>query len=324
MRLRRRGFTLIELLVVIAIIAILIGLLLPAVQKVRESAARAQCGNNLKQIALAVHSYHEQFKKLPPIGNWNKLFRSDSFPALSSGGGLTAPDGVQGSWLVHLLPHLEQKALFEQFYTAASLTNGKDDFAAYDALTTTPVSLFLCPSDASNPSNTIAEGGTTYASGSYAGNVTVFNPVKQHTLNHAMPDGTSQTIMIAERILYCDVSVALFFSSAGSKFTGPAWAWIYPNHGDGSLWAAFGWQTADVSGSDAAPDLRTDFADGPTPFQVNATPPSCDIYIVQSVHSVMQVALGDGSIRSCAAGMSRKTWIDACTPNDGNTLGSDW
>jgi prepilin-type N-terminal cleavage/methylation domain-containing protein len=324
MRLRRTGFTLIELLVVIAIIAILIGLLLPAVQRVREAAARAQCQNNLKQIALAVHSYHDNYKKVPSIGAWNAQFRGNSFPALQCGGGLKSADGVQGSWLVHLLPYLEQGNLYKKFQAAASLNSGSDGFSAYDALTTTAVPMFLCPSDGSNPTNTMAEGGTPYASGSYAGNVMVFNPVKTRSLMAAMPDGASNTVMVAERVLYCDVSVQLYFSSAGSKFTGPAWAWIYPDHGDGSLWAAFGWRSAKVSGSDSVEDLRTDFADGSVPFQVSVTPVTCDIFVTQSVHATMQVALGDASVRGCSGAMSKQTWIQACTPNDGGILGSDW
>src|SRR5438876_578498 len=115
--------------------------------------------------------------------------------------------------------------------------------------------------------------------------VMVFNPLKMKSLVAAMPDGTSNTVMIAERILYCDVSVQLYFSSAGTNFTGPAWAWIYPDHGDGSLWAAFGWRTAKVSGSGTINDLRTDFGDSAGPFQVGVTPTTCYIFITQSVHA---------------------------------------
>jgi len=324
MRLRRSGFTLIELLVVIAIIAVLIGLLLPAIQKVREAANRAKCSNNLKQMGLAVHSFHDSFGLLPSIGDWNKTFRTNSYPALACGGGLTSPDGAQGTWLVHLLPYMEQNNLYQKFYAVGSLGSSVDGFDKYDALTTTQMPMFLCPSDSSNSKRTMSEGGTDYASGSYAGNVMVFNPVKTKSLVASMPDGTSNTVMIAERLLFCDVSVQLYFSSAGTNFTGPAWAWIYPDHGDGSLWAAFGWRSAKVSGSDTVSDLRTDFSHGSVPFQVGVTPITCDIFITQSVHPAMQVALGDGSVRSCAGSMSKNTWIQACTPNDGQPLGDDW
>src|SRR5215813_12556787 len=94
--LSRPGFTLIELLVVIAIIAVLIGLLVPAVQMVRESANRIQCVNNLKQLGLAAHNYHDTHKHLPPAIGY--------YP--------TARNGVFGSYFFHLLPYVEQDNLF--------------------------------------------------------------------------------------------------------------------------------------------------------------------------------------------------------------------
>src|SRR5579863_10142833 len=96
---RLRGFTLIELLVVIAIIAILIALLVPAVQKVREAAARAQCLNNLKQIGIALQSYHDVMKRLPPGGaNDEPPFGTD----------VPSPNHWGSSWMVYILPYIEQ------------------------------------------------------------------------------------------------------------------------------------------------------------------------------------------------------------------------
>jgi len=216
---RRSGFTLIELLVVIAIIAILIGLLLPAVQKVREAAFRTQCINHMKQIGLAAHNYHDS-KKLLPLA------------VRSTASSITAARTPAGpSWLWSLLPHIEQG-------TVADAGPGVPT-TAVPASAAAVIKVYLCPADRND-----AETGTitvtlptqrapvqaTMALTNYAGNSLVFDG--KANLGRNFSDGTSNTILAVERYRTCaGTSMAWYYNvfegSPTSKvvdYQGPAFS----------------------------------------------------------------------------------------------------
>lgn len=167
---RRRGFTLIELLVVIAIIAILIGLLLPAVQKVRAAAARMQCTNNLKQIALAAHNYESANGVLPP-GFIGPNPRGTFFP---DGNAFAAPTNVH--WigvLPYLLPYVEQENVYRQLQINWDV-NGTGqrwfDSAVNTTMARTKIKTFLCPADDPfSPPNVASRMGTFATSATATG-----------------------------------------------------------------------------------------------------------------------------------------------------------
>jgi prepilin-type N-terminal cleavage/methylation domain-containing protein len=329
----RSGFTLVELLVVIAIIGVLVALLLPAVQMARESARRTQCGNNVRQLGVALHNYHDTVRRFPPGG-----IHHLGGPAQKTWQDANSP-GWRASWLVFLLPYLEREGLYQQYDFSVPPSQSP----ASAEVVATPIPTFVCPSTGSRHQAWVGQAGgsipfakghygacfsagSAYSIGSFNGvrmddDRAVFNAAGHYGAMLAdIKDGASNVIAVSE-ILTRDTpndSRGAWAYPAGSFFSGS-------NHVD------------DVSvGSPLPPNgiaLEPSFQDKPIDCSAPLTDkrmacvspptdPTRPNIAARSQHpGGMHALLADGSVKFIGEQIDIDTWLRLLCIHDGEPVG---
>jgi prepilin-type N-terminal cleavage/methylation domain-containing protein/prepilin-type processing-associated H-X9-DG protein len=324
---RRCGFTLIELLVVIAIIAILIGLLVPAVQKVREAAARAQCENNLKQIGLAMHNYHDVYKKFP----YGEGPGNPKDPITTRRG------CCWGDWQTLILPYIEQDNIFKGYknlggndLTGVAMSGNPNNRLRYgdspnvENVTSKRIAVLTCPSDTPNPGAiTTSINGVTYA-------------ITSH--NYVVNYGNTNNYQV-------DITTPVVLKFGGAPF---GWAPVVariPDITDGTSNTLLASETVQGTGSDLrgftwwAPGAQFTTVNGPNSSSPDIVTQNCNNQPAQNLPCVdnggawniltarsrhtggINVALCDGSVRFVSQTIDINIWRGLSTTRGGEVLG---
>jgi prepilin-type N-terminal cleavage/methylation domain-containing protein len=358
---RRTAFTLIELLVVIAIIAILIALLLAGVQAVRESANQARCQNNLRQLGVAVHNFHQTNGTMPTYFGIYPAVKNDPHPSRNR---LAA----YGSWFVHLMPYVEETNTYREMLEdiEAAAYNEQKPIVPRSGLTsvTTTVNnnghiyvntvftytnpgvyedhgiwlpsvkgkmfpVLLCPSDPSIRAVSNVRIGQVYtnqttpwSATNYLANWQAFGNGQNGLWTPPQPFGAI-TDGLSNTVMFGEG-----YSWCDDRGRIALYSWTYHNFGlTPQLYnAELPPGSPPIHYPNGLPNTYK-FQVRPLPRRLAQCPAGqvcCDNWRAQTPHAAMNITLADGSVRTVALGISDDTWTNAMLPRDGNVLGTDW